>query len=82
MKNSFNHFFNVLPVAQKIVWPELKPIRDDFVLYGGTAIALRFGHRQSVDFDFFTEKPLQHKNIVRSLPLIENGEIKSTSLSI
>ncbi|MDF1482816.1 nucleotidyl transferase AbiEii/AbiGii toxin family protein [Extensimonas sp. H3M7-6] len=24
-----------------------------FALYGGTAIALRLGHRQSVDFDFF-----------------------------
>lgn len=75
MNDSFDHFFSILPSAQKIIWPELKSIRDDFVLYGGTAIALRFGHRQSVDFDFFTEKPLHHKKIVRSLPLIENAEI-------
>ncbi|MBV5329207.1 MAG: nucleotidyl transferase AbiEii/AbiGii toxin family protein [Chlorobium sp.] len=25
-------------------------------LYGGTAIALRLGHRPSVDFDFFLKK--------------------------
>jgi hypothetical protein len=28
------------------------------VLYGGTAIALRLGHRTSVDFDFFNDGPL------------------------
>ncbi len=26
-----------------------------FVLYGGTAIALRLAHRPSVDFDFFND---------------------------
>ncbi len=75
MKNSFKHFFEILPEAQQIIWPELKSLRNDFVLYGGTAIALRFGHRQSIDFDFFSEKPLKHKNIVESLPLIRNAEI-------
>ena len=29
-----------------------------FALYGGTAIALQLGHRQSVDFDFFSAAPL------------------------
>jgi hypothetical protein len=28
------------------------------VLYGGTAAALRLGHRSSIDFDFFTEQPV------------------------
>ena len=28
------------------------------VLYGGTAISLHLGHRRSVDFDFFTDRPL------------------------
>ena len=75
MKNSFNHFFDVLPEAQQIVWPELESIRDDFVLYGGTAIALQFGHRQSNDFGFFSREPLKHNNIVKALPLIKNAEI-------
>jgi hypothetical protein len=37
----------------------LGPARSlGFVLYGGAAIALRLGHRQSVDFDFFSSRPL------------------------
>jgi hypothetical protein len=29
-----------------------------FYLAGGTAVALRFGHRRSLDFDWFTDEPL------------------------
>jgi len=46
----------VLPEGQRLLWPHLRDMPKNFVLYGGTAIALRFGHRQSVDFDFFTSK--------------------------
>lgn len=56
----------ILPPAQRRLWAELAPTRESgFVLYGGTAIALRLGHRVSVDFDFFTEKPLD-KNALRT----------------
>lgn len=44
----------ILPEAQQKLWPYLADVPKDFVLYGGTAIALRYGHRQSIDFDFFT----------------------------
>lgn len=44
----------VLPEAQKMIWPFLKEVPKNFVLYGGTAVALRYGHRHSVDFDFFS----------------------------
>jgi len=33
-------------------------VPDHFVLYGGTAVALRLGHRDSDDFDFFTTRPV------------------------
>ena len=46
----------ILPPAQMELWPMLKAIPKSFVLYGGTAVALRFGHRNSVDFDFFSSK--------------------------
>lgn len=49
---------DVLPQAQRELWPELSELPAHFVLYGGTAIALRLGHRVSVDFDFFTDVPL------------------------
>ncbi|MSU47870.1 MAG: hypothetical protein EXS37_02040 [Opitutus sp.] len=43
-----------LPPAQRAIWPLLVEIPRHFVLYGGTAVALRLGHRISVDFDFFS----------------------------
>ncbi len=50
---------DALPEAQRRLWPMLQPLAElGFVLYGGTAISLRLGHRQSVDFDFFTDQPL------------------------
>jgi len=43
---------DILPAAQRALWPELGTTPPDFTLYGGTAIALRLGHRASADFDF------------------------------
>jgi hypothetical protein len=49
----------VLAPPQRAFWDEVGPhVPKRFVLYGGTAIALRLGHRQSIDFDFFTEAEL------------------------
>ena len=45
---------DILPAAQRTLWPELSATPDNFTLYGGTALALRLGHRASVDFDFFS----------------------------
>ncbi len=51
--------FEKLPLAQRRLWPALRPARDmGYVLYGGTAVSLQLGHRRSVDFDFFTGYPL------------------------
>lgn len=51
----FKPRLEVLPPAQREIWPRLKAIAQmSLVLYGGTAVALYFGHRTSVDFDFFT----------------------------
>ncbi len=52
----FEPNLNVLPAAQKVVWPDLKNIPSGFVLYGGTALVLRLGHRESIDFDFFSQQ--------------------------
>lgn len=44
----------ILPAAQRVFWDTMAgKVPHHFVLYGGTAIALRCGHRESVDFDFF-----------------------------
>ena len=61
---SFQPRMDILPKPQQKLWPELKPAcKLGFVLYGGTAIALRLGHRASVDFDFFSEIPLDREAI-------------------
>jgi len=36
-------------------------------LAGGTAIALRLGHRQSIDLDFFTTKKFNEQIVERRL---------------
>jgi hypothetical protein len=44
--------FEILPRAQRALWTSLGSIkRLKFVLYGGTALALRLGHRESLDFE-------------------------------
>ena len=45
-----------------------------FVLYGGTALALRLGHRESIDFDFFAAGPI-NKARITGAKLLENGKI-------
>jgi hypothetical protein len=66
----------ILPPAQRLVWPDLAAAhRLGFVLYGGTAIALRLGHRSSVDFDFFTADPLKKKS--KALVYFEGGDLEN-----
>jgi hypothetical protein len=59
MANVFTPRLDVLPAGQRLLWPELVQTPSHFTLYSGTAIALRLGHRQSVDFDFFTRKSFE-----------------------
>lgn len=50
----FTPKLEILPHAQRRLWDELRQTPEEFVLYGGTALALRLGHRHSEDFDFFS----------------------------
>ena len=51
-------FTDIFPPQQKEIYPQLAECQKyDFILFGGTAIALQLGHRLSVDFDFFRLKP-------------------------
>lgn len=46
-----------------------------FVLYGGTAIALRLGHRLSIDFDFFNDNPLDKEKIRTAFPFMSQATV-------
>lgn len=52
----FRPKLDILPAGQRSIWQQLAATPAEFVLYGGTALALRLGHRQSVDFDFFSTR--------------------------
>ncbi len=65
---------SVLPEAQRQLWPELAQVPRHFVLYGGTAVALYYGHRFSVDFDFFTSEPVNPEELMRSLPFLRGAK--------
>jgi hypothetical protein len=64
MSGQFIPKMAILPAAQQRLWPELAAAAGlGFVLYGGTAIALRLGHRSSIDFDFFCDAPLDRSQL-------------------
>jgi len=76
MINRFKPRMEIMPIAQRRLWPELQPATQlGFVLYGGTAIALRLGHRTSVDFDFFSSSPLNHEAIRDFLPFVAQSTV-------
>ena len=71
----FEPHFHVLPPAQQELWPELAEVPKHFVLYGGTALALRLGHRSSVDFDFFTSKSFAPNDLLRLVPMLAAAKV-------
>ncbi len=66
---------DVLPASQRYLWPLLSQIEPGFVLYGGTAIALYYGHRQSVDFDFFGVPPVDPTALKAKYDFLRAAEI-------
>jgi hypothetical protein len=70
MTTDFTPRLDILPPPQRRLWDELVAVPAEFVLYGGTALALHLGHRQSVDFDFFSNRPLDPALLVPAIPLL------------
>lgn len=73
--------YEILPQEQKKIYKNLSFLKNKgFILFGGTAIALQLGHRQSIDFDFFTSNKLDKKlkdeilNNLKSDTMLQNEE--------
>jgi hypothetical protein len=70
----------ILPAAQRAYWDRIADrVPERFVLYRGTAVALRYGHRQSVDFDYFSDRPLDREQLTGALLAIRTGEVLEQS---
>jgi hypothetical protein len=70
--SSFEPRLDILPESQRELWPELDAAPSDFVLYGGTALALQLGHRVSEDFDFFSSSSFDPDQLQSRLPFFRD----------
>jgi hypothetical protein len=76
MQPRFEPRLDVLPQAQRAIWSALAPtVAFEFVLYGGTAIALRLAHRTSLDFDFFSARPLRKRDLDQGFALMRSAAV-------
>ncbi len=74
-------YLNILSKEQKEILPIIQHFHKDYVLVGGTSIALQLGHRESIDFDLFTFKNKnQFKTIVELQKINKHTLIKLREL--
>lgn len=77
--NLLNPKRHTLPPPQRALWPRLIQTPKHFVLYGGTALALRLGHRESVDFDFFSKQRFNPDTLYTAIPYLQHQKVLSVS---
>jgi predicted nucleotidyltransferase component of viral defense system len=63
-------FYNILDKKRMAILPLLKEFKSDFYLAGGTALALQLGHRDSIDFDFFSVKNIDTEKLFERIKTI------------
>jgi len=72
---TFQPILDILPKPQRALWEELKATPPHFVLYGGTALAIRLGHRQSQDFDFFSTPALDSDHLLFGVSYLRGAKV-------
>src|SRR5580692_2094826 len=72
MSKNFEPRLDILRESQLRLWPELDAVPSDFVLYGGTGLALYLGHRVSEDFDFFSSAGFDPDRLRARLPFFRD----------
>ena len=70
-------FVKTLAPKNKLLLHKLSDVSwlKDFYLAGGTALALQYGHRQSIDLDWFTLKPIAIAPLLKRLATIAPIEV-------
>jgi hypothetical protein len=73
--NRFSPHLEILPAPQRALWNELSEVSGEFVLYGGTALALHLAHRNSVDFDLFGRRALDLSQLEQGISFLKGANI-------
>jgi predicted nucleotidyltransferase len=66
---------SILATPQRRLWDELEAVPVEFVLYGGTALALHLGHRKSADYDFFGNRPFDPARLAAKISFLTGATI-------
>lgn len=66
-------FYTILDARRRALLPLFREFKEDFYLAGGTSLALQIGHRDSVDFDFFSEAVLDTRKLFERMRVIFKG---------
>lgn len=78
--------WEILPPPQREMLPDLAgTVPLGYVLYGGTAAALRLGHRSSIDFDFFNEGPFDRPSLFDACSFLHRSSViqdRANTLSV
>lgn len=63
----------VIPASTETTLGVLREARllDDFYLAGGTGLALQFGHRLSLDLDFFAKEQFDEEMLLQRVRTLE-----------
>lgn len=68
-----------LPAVAQSIWPQLgRTAEHDWILYGETALAVQLGHRQTSQITFLSDDTVDHAEVHRVLPIIEQAERTDT----
>ena len=68
-----NFIDKVLDRPQRKLWPLLSQMPENFILYGGTAVSLRLGHRKSIDFDFSTSEMFLPDDLFKEIGFLKDA---------
>ena len=69
-----NIYYNILDEQRKSMLSLLVFLKDNFYLAGGTGLALQIGHRDSIDFDFFTLRDFDTNHLFKELKMVFTGK--------
>lgn len=78
-------YWDILDKERMGLLPLFKDFKEDFYLAGDTALALQLGHRDSIDFDFFSTKSFSTEELFKKVEktfagheILKTGEAKDT----